>query len=438
MKYILIFIITTFSFYLIGQDSLGFESQDYQKMKWFDEAKLGIFIHWGIYAVDGVSESWSFFNGDISHEDYLKQLNEFDASDYRPDHWVDLIQKSGAKYSVITSRHHDGFALWNTKYGNLNAVEHASVKKDVLSPFIIELKKAGIKTGLYYSLPDWSHPEYTNHTKKIKRYIIKDEPERWAKYQSYYMGQLAELKLAYDPDLWWFDGDWEHNAAEWDVNAIKSFLTINRSEVIFNSRLNEQGDYSTPEIGLPVRRPSSRYWELCMTMNDSWGNQPKDRHYKSPQQVMDVFVDCLSKGGNLLLDIGPMANGQIPPKQVKILEELGRWTQKHEKAIYETIGGIPYDYYYGPNSLSKDSTSLFLYVRDIPRDGKISLKGISNKIKKISVIGSGNTLDFDLISHLWWSSYPGILYIDLPLSEMDENYTVIAIELEGAIELYID
>ena len=333
------------------------------KMEWFKNAKFGIFIHWGIYAVNGIDESWSFFNGHISHEDYLKQVDGFTAKNYDPQYWAKLIKESGAQYSVITARHHDGFSLWDTKYGNLNAVKNAAVHKDVLSPFVNALRKNNIKVGLYYSLSDWSNNDYTNFTRKINRYEISKDPERWKRYLNYFQGQLTELAYKFNPDLWWFDGDWEHSAEEWQADKVRSMLLEKNPYAIINSRLQGRGDYETPEQGPPVIRPKAKYWELCYTMNDSWGYQPNDTNYKSPQQILDIFVDCINKGGNLLLDIGPKADGTIPEEQVYILKELGEWTTKHKEAIYNSQAGIPYDYFYGPTTLSKDSTILYLFVK---------------------------------------------------------------------------
>ena len=414
-------------------DSINFQ----RKMAWFKDAKLGIFIHWGIYAVNGVNESWSFFNGEISHEDYLNQTEGFTAKNYDPEYWAKLIKDSGAKYSVITSKHHDGFALWDTKYGNLNAVINSASKRDVLSPFITALRKNNLKVGLYYSLPDWSYKNYPHFTREVNRYKIEDEPERWQKFKDYSQGQLKELRDNYNPDLWWFDGDWEHNAEEWEVEEIKSFLAKDNANVIFNSRLRGKGDYETPEIGIPVQRPEAKYWELCMTMNDNWGYQPKDNHYKTPQQVIDIFVDCISKGGNLLLDIGPKADGTIPVKQENILIELGKWTSKHSEAIYNTKSGIPYDFFYGPTALSKDSTVLYLYIRDSPKDGQIALKGISNMIKSVYVVGGdGAELDHEIFCKVSWNTYPGITYINIAENSLDQYYTVLAVVLDGSIKLY--
>ena len=407
-----------------------------KKMEWFKDAKLGIFIHWGIYAVNGISESWSFYNGYISHEDYLKQTASFTAKNYDPVYWAKLIKESGAKYSVITTKHHDGFALWDTKIGDFSVVKSSAAKQDVLSPFVKALKKNKLKVGLYYSLPDWSYQDYTHHTKKVRRYNISDDPERWNRFLGFYHGQLQELKDNYNPDLWWFDGDWEHNAEEWQIEKTRALLLKNRADVIFNSRLNGNGDYQTPEIGLPVLRPKADYWELCMTMNDSWGYQHNDKNYKTPQQILDIFVDCISKGGNLLLDIGPKADGTIAAEQENILKQLGRWTAKHSEAIYGTRKGIPYDHFYGPSALSKDSTILYLYVRDKPIDGKIALKGISNKINRVYVVGNGTLLDHKVFCKVYWNAYPGVTYIDIPENTMDEQYTVLAVVLNGKIKLF--
>ncbi len=407
-----------------------------KKMQWYKDAKLGIFIHWGIYAVNGISESWSFYNGHISHADYLKQTEGFKCDNYKPEYWAELIKNSGAKYAVITSKHHDGFALWNTKQGKLNAVKTAAVKKDVLSPFVKAIRNNNLRLGIYFSLPDWSYKDYTDFTRKEKRYNIKDDTKRWNKFIKYMQAQLKELASKYHPDLWWFDGDWEHNAKEWRVDEIKSILTGNNPNTIFNSRLNGNGDYETPELGIPVQRPNAEYWELCITMNDSWGYQGKDKNHKTPQQVVDLLVDCISKGGNLLLDIGPKADGTIIPEQVKVLQELGKWTSKHTEAIYATERGIPYDYFYGPTALSKDSTTLYLYVRDIPKDGQIVLKGISNDIDDIYVVGSGTKLKTKLYSKVSWNSYPGVRYISIPNNEIDKYYTVVAVKMKGKIQLY--
>lgn len=431
MKRIFILLFIVFAFNLNAQQN---DSLYHDKMEWFKDAKLGIFIHWGIYAVNGISESWSFFNGRISHEDYLKQVHGFTAEKYDPQFWAKLIKESGAKYSVITSRHHDGFSLWDTKYGNLNSINSAA-KKDVLTPFVDALRDNDLKVGLYYSLPDWSHEDYTDFTREVKRYKISEEPERWKIFTKYMNGQLNELAENYNPDLWWFDGDWEHNAEEWQADKIRNMLLKENPKAILNSRLQGRGDYETPEQGPPVIRPEAEYWELCYTMNNSWGYQHNDKDYKTPQQLLDVFVDCISQGGNLLLDIGPKADGTIPDEQIHILKEFGKWTSKHKDAIYGTRAGIPYDHFYGPTALSKDKKTLYLFVKG-NENGQIALKGIKNKIHSAWVVGNGTALNRKTVSKVYWNDYPGITFIDLPENTLDDYYTVVGLLLDGEIDLY--
>ena len=433
MKKLLLFFFAIFlSLHLQAQDTL---SQKTEKMQWFKDAKLGIFIHWGLYSVDGIDESWSFFNGYISHEDYLKQTKGFTAEKYDPAAWADLIERSGARYSVITSKHHEGFALWNTKFGNLNAVQNAASKKDVLSPFISELKNRDLKVGLYYSLPDWSYSDYTHFTRDSIRYTIEEEPKRWQKFLNYYQGQLKELSENYNPDLYWFDGDWEHNAEEWEADKVKNMLLSNNPDAIINSRLRGKGDYATPEQGMPIVRPEENYWELCMTINDSWGYQKTDQNYKSLSQIIGIFTDVISNGGNLLLDIGPKADGTIPEKQVEILEGLGRWTNKHADAIYGTRSGIPKEHFYGPSTLSADGKILYLFVKGNP-GGEVVIRGLKNDINRIWVVGEGSKLKHTTFGKVYWSQYPGVKYIQLPEEVLDEQMTVLALLLDGKVDLY--
>ncbi|MEN7548260.1 alpha-L-fucosidase [Rapidithrix thailandica] len=407
--------------------------QKAKRMAWFKDAKLGIFIHWGIYAVNGIDESWSFFNGYISHEDYMKQLDSFTAANYDPEAWAKLIKESGAQYAVITTRHHDGVALWDTQYGDLSIPKKSAAKRDVLAPFTKALQKNNLKVGLYYSLSDWSHPDYPLHLRDTYRY--KNDPKRWEKYLTYMFGQMEELSTQYQPDLYWFDGDWEHSAEEWKSKELRQKLLTWRPNVILNSRLQGYGDYATPEQGVPVTAPKNPYWELCMTMNNSWGHQDNDLNYKTPSQVIRIFIDCITMGGNLLLDIGPKADGTIPEQQVHILKELGRWTNKHKEAIYETIGGIPHGHFYGPTNLSKDKKTLFLYLLHKP-NGPIVIKGLKNKVNRIRIVGNGTKLGHKVIGKQYWSEVPGLLYIDVPEEDLDPTVTVIALQLKGEVDLY--
>lgn len=404
-----------------------------KRMEWFSQAKLGIFIHWGIYAVKGVSESWSFFNNYLPYDEYMNQAGGFTASKYDPKAWVDLIKESGAQYTVITTKHHDGVALWDTKVGDLSTVKSTPAKRDLIAPFVKEVRKQGLHLGFYYSLLDWSHPDYPNKTRTEVRY--KDDPARWAKFNKFNFGQLAELNKTWKPDLYWFDGDWEQSAETWNSKGIVELLRSDNKNVIINSRIQGYGDYATPEQGVPVVRPEDKYWELCMTMNDSWGYQHTDSNYKSPYILLRTFVDCLSNGGNLLLDIGPKEDGTIPEEQVAILKEFGRWTKKHKEAVYDTRAGIPAEHFQGYTTLNKAGDILYLYLPYKP-NGVVEVKGLVNKVNRVWVVGNGAMLSYKVYNKNYWSDVPGNLYIDVPEQVQDSQITVLAVLLDGPVKLY--
>jgi alpha-L-fucosidase len=405
------------------------------KMQWFADAKLGIFIHWGIYAVNGIDESWSFYNKKISYPDYMKQLNGFTASKYDPQYWADLIKESGARYAVLTTKHHDGVALWNTQQSKLNVVSSTPAKRDLVKPFYDALRKDNIKCGAYFSILDWSNDNYTGFRKDSSRYKIADQPERWKKYQSFYKAQLQEIMKNYNPDLLWFDGDWEHSAKDWDASGTRSMLLSYNPKLIINGRLTGYGDYETPEQNFPVTRPKYNWWELCMTTNNNWGYHPDDTAWKTPFEVITIFADVVANGGNLLLDIGPKEDGTIPEQQVQLLKELGKWNKKHAEAVFGTLGGIPQGHFYGPTTLSKDSTVLYLFLPG-KTSGSVVVKGLDSKIKSVEVLGNGSKLQPKIVGKISWSAIPGLVYIPVPENVQDEYVTVLKVQLEKPIKLY--
>lgn len=428
---ILLFFVFTKGF---AQSNNRIEEKD-AKMQWFADAKLGIFIHWGIYSLGNTSESWEFHNKRISHADYMAQLNGFTAKNYNPEYWVDLIKKSGARYSVITSKHHDGVALWDTKMNDLSTIKKTPAKRDVLTPFVNELRKSGIKVGLYYSLIDWSYSDYPGFLKDSSRYNSAEDPIRWGRFLKFCHGQIRELVKQYNPDLVWFDGDWEHSAGEWRADYIRKIILDNDRNTIINGRLQGYGDYDTPEQNFPVTRPNLKYWELCMTTNESWGYYKTDVNYKTPYEIITIFADAISMGGNLLLDIGPKEDGTIPLEQVNILTELGKWTNKHSEAIFGTLGGMSQGHFYGPSTISKDSTNLFLFLPG-KVSGDVVVKGLTNSIKSVTVVGQGALLKSKIVGKISWSYVPGLVYINVPESVQDSYMTVLKLELDKPIKLY--
>lgn len=416
--------------------------------QWFQHAKLGIFIHYGIYAVNGISESWSFYNGRISYEDYMKQLDGFYAERFDASRLADLIERSGARYSVLTAKHHDGVALFDTRFSDLSVVKKTPARRDLIKEYAAAVKEKGIRLGIYYSLLDWSHPDYSSvyeggrvpedlsgvnpFTSPVDG--VQDE-EKWKRFLEFDRNQLKELLTNYgEVDLIWFDGDWERDAVQWGLPGFKKYLKDLNPEIIINSRLQGYGDYQTPEQGIPITRPKG-LWEFCTTINESWGYQPADDNYKSLNQVVRIFCDCISMGGNLLLDIGPRGDGSIDPRQESILLGLGAWIREHEEAVYDTAEGILPCYYAGGSVVSEDRKSLYLFVTDEPKES-VCLKGLMNEIKRVTVLHSGKELSCQLCGGAPWLGIPGTVWVKMTGADCHRLITVLKVELEGELKLY--
>jgi len=405
---------------------------------WFTDAKLGIFVHWGIYAVDGVQESWSFYDDIVPHEQYMSQLGRFTGARYDPKAWADLFARAGAGYAVLTSRHHDGVALWDTAYGDL------SLGRDYLSGYADALREKGLKVGLYYSHSDWNHPDYASTRKpgrppelednRYSEVAAEDEDlDAWERFIAYRDGQIHELASRYRPDLMWFDGEWERSEEQWRIPELAALIRSFVPEVVFNARMLSAGDYATPEQGAPIVPPEGP-WELCLTINDSWGYQHHDHHHKSLTQIVRYFTETIGGGGNLLLDVGPMEDGTIPRPQAERLEGLGEWIARHAEAVYGTVRGLPAGHHYGPSTLSADRRTLYLTLYDIPRAG-IGVRGLVTRVRKVTVLGTGTELAHRVIGGL--HEAVGVLWIDPPApSDLDPHATVLAVELDGELELY--
>ena len=435
-------LLLTFAGLLLGMATLQAQSNDNaeSRMQWFEEGKLGIFIHWGYYGVNGIAESWSMYHKKISYEDYMSQGDHFTAANYKPEEWAALFKKVGASYAVLTTKHHDGVALWDTDFSRLNVVDKTPAKRDLVGPFVKALRQEGLKVGLYYSLCDWSHPDYEvvfdrPDTRKDYPQKKQDQLSEWQRFVRFYKGQLKELNDLYRPDLYWFDGDWEKSDEEWRARSLKDSLLSWNQNVIVNSRLKTHGDYSTPEQGIPVVRPDGP-WEFCMTMNDNWGYYPSDENYKPKSQIIRTFTEVIGSGGNLLLNIGPKPDGSIADEQKERLLALGEWIDKHKVAVYGTKAGLPYGHFYGPTLMNEDGSKLYLCLFDAPKN-YISLKGIQNKVKAIKVVGHEQNLSFERNGGAAWNNIPGILRIEVPEPEAQDPYvTVIEVELEGELKLY--
>lgn len=409
---------------------------------WFQEAKLGIFIHWGIYSAGGVGESWPMFNGQISRRDYMAMIGKFTASKYDPKAWAALFRRAGARYVVLTAKHHDGVALWDTTQNDLSVVKRSPAGRDLIGPYCDALRAENLRVGLYYSHIDWSHPDYPSIPAagcedKVNEFNFRGtrDDAAWARFLKFHRGQLTELLSNYGRiDLLWFDGSWERRDEEWKMKELREELHALQPDVVLNGRMGAYGDYETPEQAVPIFPPRGA-WEFCMTMNDNWGYIPHDKNYKSTRQIIQYFCDCISRGGNLLLDVGPKEDGTFQEEDVTRLEELGAWTAKHEEAIYPTVAGMPLGHFWGPSTLSRDRTVLYLFVHDRPYD-VLAVKGLNTPVKRVTALGHPDELTCKKIGGAPWANIPGVLWIDVPEQVLDPKTTVLKLELEGPIDLY--
>jgi alpha-L-fucosidase len=409
---------------------------------WFPAAKLGIFLHWGIYAVNGIAESWSFFNGDISHPDYLAQLDGFTADRYDPDAWAQLFRRAGARYAVLTAKHHDGVALWDTSVSDLSVVKRTPAGRDLVGPYVDALRRHDLRVGLYFSHLDWSHPDYAT----IRPAVIEppflenpfavspagqEEPARWEQFLAFHRAQLHELTDRYQPDMLWFDGHWERDERQWRMKELRDEILGRAPHTILSGRMHGYGDFVNPEQGIPTVAPDGP-WELCLTVNNSWGYQSHDHSHKSVRQLVRIFAEVIGAGGNLLLDVGPRADGTITPEQTNRLLELGAWIERNHEGIYGTVEGLPAGHHYGASTLSADRRTIYLACFDAPREF-VALRGVRNSIRRVSVLGSGTELTHRVVGG--FQEVPGVVYLEAP-TELDQYATVLAVELDGELDLY--
>ncbi len=426
---------------------------------WFRHAKLGIFMHWGIYAVDGITESWSFGQGRISYDEYMKQLDGFTASKYDPRKWAALFKEAGARYAVLTTKHHDGVSLADTAHTDLNVVKRTPAGRDLLAPYCEALREEGLKVGFYFTNTDWSnvdnmrvildkseeevlalrkeavdyHQMYTEMCKLGKDEGTQDPAEleaAWARFMLQYRMGIRELLTKYgNIDVMWFDVMLTRKGFTWEADKVREL----NPDTMVNARLVGQGDYETPELYIPLR-PLEEHWELCSTFNNSWGYKPDDTAYKDIRKIVRMLTACIAKGGNLLISFGPTPEGEIPAAVEEKMRALGKWTHKYEEAIYPTEKGIPAEYYHGDNTLSEDGRTLYLFCNDKP-NGFVLLNGIKNTQMKVTSLTSGRALSWTLTGGAPWLDMPGQIWIEVQEEDTDEICTVIKIAFDEPIDM---
>ncbi|MAT72945.1 MAG: hypothetical protein CMJ58_25975 [Planctomycetaceae bacterium] len=350
-----------------------------QRMAWWRDAKFGMFIHWGVYAVPagtyhdqrigGIGE-WIMRHGEIPVAEYRAFAQEFNPVKYDPQAWAALAKEAGMRYVVITAKHHDGFALYDSAVTDWDIVDATPYGQELLGPLADAVRDQGLKFGLYYSqAQDWTHPGGAK--------AGYDEGQSWddanvGDYDQYLtniaLPQAKEILSRYEPAvLWWDTPVWMNQQRAEPFHQ----LVAARPQLITNNRLGGgyAGDTETPEQHIPATGYKDRDWETCMTMNDTWGFKSYDHNWKSTRTLLTNLVDIVSKGGNYLLNVGPTAEGEIPPESIERLREIGAWMEVNGEAIYGTTASPCRRPAWG--RLTRKGDRLFLHVLEWPSDGRL-------------------------------------------------------------------
>jgi alpha-L-fucosidase len=365
-----------------------------ERMEWWRDARFGMFIHWGVYSVpagfwDGKPTNnvgeWIMNTVPISREDYTPLAKEFNPTNYDPVAWARLAKQAGMKYLVITSKHHDGFCLFDTKATDWDVVDATPYGKDLLKPLAEACRAEGIEFCVYYSIMDWHHPSQNG---AATPWVM--DPNRKGEYVAYMKAQLKELIDSCNPQVLWFDGEWVDWWTEEDGRDLYAYLRGLKPDLIVNNRVGKGrqgmqgfnksdaeyvGDFGTPEQEIPAQGVPGVDWESCMTMNNTWGFRKDDHNWKSTETLVRNLVDIASKGGNYLLNVGPTADGEIPAASVERLEQIGTWMERNGESIYGTSASPFEQPEWGRFTKRTEggTTTLYLHVFSRPADGKITV-----------------------------------------------------------------
>ena len=405
------------------------------RMEWWREARFGMFIHWGVYSVPagtykgeqigGIGE-WIMHHAKIPVGEYREYARQFNPVKYDPEAWVKMAQDAGMKYIVITSKHHDGFALFDTAASDWNVVDATPYGKDLLKPLADACHKHGMKLGFYYSqAQDWNNP---GGAAKGGHWDPAQDGDMDQYIENVAVPQVKEILTNYAPlaILWW---DTPYDMTE--ERAAKLFpLTELQPGLITNNRLGGgfQGDTDTPEQHIPDTGIEGRDWEVCMTMNDTWGYKSYDGHWKSTETLIRNLVDITSKGGNYLLNVGPTSEGLIPQPSIDRLKEVGAWMKVNGEAVYGTTAS-PFSHLPWGRCTKKvdgDSTTLYLHVFDWPADGRLLAPGLKSTVAKAYLLAKPDTA-------LTTEVVPEGVVVQLPKAAPDPISSTVAIQLAGGL-----
>lgn len=415
-----------------------FDRNEYNKrMEWYKDARFGMFIHWGLYSIPARGE-WIRSYERITQEDYMQYFDEFNPTDYDPRAWARAAKEAGMKYVVLTAKHHDGFCLFDSKYTDFKST-NTKCGRDLVAEYVEAVRAEGLKVGLYFTLIDWYHEDYPHYSDRIhpmrENPDYKDDNRHFENYVEYMHNQIREICTNYGKiDLMWFDFSYDDMEGEkWQATKLINMVRELQPGVIIDNRLEVNsegssslakcdpkpyhGDFVTPEQMIPPNgiqdvEGNDMVWEACVTMNNNWGYHATDRFFKPASMLIKKLVECVSKGGNMILNVGPDAKGRIPDESMKILRDIGTWMKKNGDSIYG-CGKAGIDKPEFGRVTGKDKRLYFhVYENAI---GPLPLLGIKKEdVKGIRYLASGAEVP---ISTSWvHSDYPEIVFADLGMN----------------------
>ena len=351
-----------------------------RRMQWWHEATFGMFIHWGLYSVVGRHE-WVMENEAIPVAEYEQFAGRFVPKPNAARDWARLAKAAGMKYMVMTSKHHEGFCLFNTKTTNYCAPKQAA-GRDLVREYVDAVRAEGLRVGLYYSLMDWHHPDGAR--------CETDEAAR-KRFVTYIHEHIREILSNYGKiDILWYDVPWPLEAPGWESERMNEMVFKLQPDIIVNNRNKLPGDFSTPEQRIQAE-DSGRAWESCMTMNDSWGYHAADDAWKTPKQIIRNLISCSRDGGNYLLNIGPKPDGSIPEESQRILSEVGSWMKSNSMSVIGADRCQPRRSNYC--SFTRRGNTLYAHVHFWPGE-TVVVGGLLTRVKSASLLESGKKVDF--------------------------------------------